>query len=65
MSKVSDISELISDKNEALSEAISQLEWQRTKCPEGCEEDGSYHWRGCEVNLNPVIKRLAEAMIRS
>jgi hypothetical protein len=65
MSKVSEVNELISTKNEALEIAIKALGCFMVPCNDrDCEPNSEppYHWRGCETNVQPIIDGLRLAV---
>lgn len=63
MSAITNIQELISEKDEALVMAIQELTRHRDDvCTEGhCEQESNYHWRGCPTMINPIITALRKA----
>ena len=61
MSKIDDLNDLIENKNGALQSVISVIEALSEPCQKGnccLESNPPYHWRGCEVNLKPLIENL-------
>ena len=65
MSRLTDVAELISEKDEAIAKAINTLSTFIEECdgesetPKNC--DGKYHYRGCKAVLGPILKKLRQA----
>ena len=63
MSAIQEIQEILSIKDDAIVEAITRIKQERDEfCTEGnCEQASNYHWRGCPIVVDPILKRLQRA----
>ena len=63
MSLASDVSEMLTKKDEAILLAIEHIKKGRSEnCDTDCEAESNYHWRGCPHKIDALLKELYDAM---
>lgn len=63
MSLASDVSEVLTQKDEAILLVIEHIKKGRSEnCDVDCEVKSNYHWRGCPVKVDALLKELYAAM---